>query len=76
MTLPVDVSRAWAVKCKSIFAVGIFVRSHETIEETSYICGGHIFKLRRRQMAKLLDGKRIAILATDGVEQFELTDPT
>jgi putative intracellular protease/amidase len=26
-------------------------------------------------MAKLLDGKRIAILATDGVEQSELTEP-
>jgi deglycase len=26
-------------------------------------------------MAKLLEGKRVAILATDGVEQVELTDP-
>jgi NAD(P)-dependent dehydrogenase (short-subunit alcohol dehydrogenase family) len=71
MTLPVDVSRAWAVKCKSIFAVGIFVRSHESLEATSYM-RRTLIKLRRRQMAKLLDGKRIAILATDDVEQSEL----
>ena len=41
MTLPVDVSRAWAVKCKSIFAVGIFVRSHESLEATSYMQRTH-----------------------------------
>jgi protease I len=27
------------------------------------------------EMAKALDGKRIAILSTDGVEQSELTEP-
>jgi len=36
---------------------------------------GRTGETRRSNMAGRLDGKKIAILATDGVEQVELTEP-
>ena len=37
--------------------------------------GGETQKTRRRDMAQKLMGKKVAILATDGVEQVELSEP-